>query len=260
MKVLKMSRLSLQSCRLLARKCSRTSYLPHRGIVSSSFRLQQQEKLEGASSSKSDNSESMIKSVEDTHKNINLSSIDQHRQPMAPFMKEMFCGRYEPLVLSYPDVLNNDRYFNLEKRIVGIKESLEERLDLLDLIDEESRISKDLLLTLRSQGFFGLRGPIADGGENFSVTESLRLLEEVAHANLSLSNYVVNNSWLGIPVIERFASDRVKKELMPRLHSGQALVSLCVNDEGAGSDANSTSVIAKYDENDGKNQTKVNAT
>ena len=42
-------------------------------------------------------------------------------------------------------------------------------------------------MALRSYGLFGLRGQISENGENLSVTESLRLLEEVANSDLNLS-------------------------------------------------------------------------
>ena len=39
-----------------------------------------------------------------------LSKLDNDREPIKPVAKEMFCGRVDHKVMTYPDVLRNDRY------------------------------------------------------------------------------------------------------------------------------------------------------
>ena len=53
---------------------------------------------------------SEIEQLEETAEKSKLTSIDEFRVEMAPFLKELFCGRFNTIVLSYPDVLTNDRY------------------------------------------------------------------------------------------------------------------------------------------------------
>ena len=42
-----------------------------------------------------------------------------------------------------------------------------------------------------------------ESGDGYSVTESLRFVEEVANASISLSNIIVNSAWYGAEVIRR---------------------------------------------------------
>ena len=81
-----------------------------------------------------------------------------------------------------------------------------------------------------------------DNGEGYSLTESLRFLEEVANASLGLSNVIANSSWYGAEVLIRHGSPELKKKYLPSLHSGTSICALCVADSEAGSDANSSSV------------------
>ena len=79
---------------------------------------------------------------------------------MAPFLKELFCGKFNSLVLSYPDVLSNDRYFNVENKLLDLRKALEDRKDLINKIQTENHISKDLTMSMRSHGLFAHRGSI----------------------------------------------------------------------------------------------------
>jgi hypothetical protein len=246
-----MARLFLKkSCSsLMHRRCLGQTELLTRSFVTSSNLCRNREKLEDGSSFQT---EKMIQELDEMPTELKLSTIDEYRVPMKPFLKEVFSGRFNSIVLSYPDVLNNDRYFHVEQKVVAIRKVLTDRLDLVQNIDVEKRISKDILLALRSQGIFGHRGRIEEGGGGYCVTESLRMIEEVATANLSLSSVIVNSAWYGCEVIRRYGTEAAQKELLPRLHSGDALAALCVVDSDAGVDAKATSVNASYDPVDGK--------
>ena len=79
---------------------------------------------------------------------------------MPPFLKELYCGKFNSVVLSYPDVLGNDRYFNVENKILDLRKALQDRQDLIENIPKENRISKDLIMSMRSHGLFAHRGSI----------------------------------------------------------------------------------------------------
>ena len=67
---------------------------------------------------------SEIEQLEEVAEKSKLTSIDEFRVEMAPFLKELFCGRFNTIVLSYPDVLTNDRYFNVENKILDLRKAL----------------------------------------------------------------------------------------------------------------------------------------
>ena len=106
------------------------------------------------------------------------------------------------------DVLPNDRYFALEQRCATLQKTMHEKSQLLkDTIENEGRIPKDVLLALRTQGFYGLNGEVEFGGEALSVTETTRLLEELASIDLSLSETVAGPLTLGYSAIQIFGND-----------------------------------------------------
>ena len=105
-------------------------------------------------------------------------------------------------------MLTNDRYFALEKRCVKLHATIAEKLPILEeTIQTEGRIPKDVLLSLRSQGFYGLGASVEHGGEGLTVTETIRLLEELASIDLSLSETVAVPATLGYRAIELFGTD-----------------------------------------------------
>lgn len=73
-------------------------------------------------------------------------------------------------------------------------------------INSEGRIPKDFLLGLRSQGFYGLEAPAELGGEGLTVTETVRLLEELAAVDLSLAETVAVPLTMGYSGIQVFQS------------------------------------------------------
>ncbi len=140
--------------------------------------------------------------------NFHVTDLDAYRRPMAPVAKGIFLGQLNPIIFSYPDVLPNDRYYALDKRCTKLNQSILEKKDLLqETIKSEGRIPKDILLSLRSQGFYGLRSKVEDGGEGLTVTEATRLFEELASIDLSLSETIAVPATLGYRAIELFGSD-----------------------------------------------------
>ena len=169
---------------------------------------------------------------------ISRSYLDEHRRSMKPFMKELFCGRVDPRVFSYPDVINNDAYHDIFQRCGKVRNTLKDKKDLVDSIDSNGKVSKDLLLALRSQGFYGLYVPEKDGGEGLSLTESLCMIEELS-VNLSLSESIVTPLTLGYKALELYGTEQQKSKYLPSLISGQKIGAICISDEACGSDPNS---------------------
>ena len=91
--------------------------------------------------------------------------LDKFRRQMKPVVKELFCGRVDTRIFSYPDVINNEAYDNMFQRCSSVKNILKDKKELLDSIDSDGKVSKDLLFSLRSQGFYGLDIPEDEGGE-----------------------------------------------------------------------------------------------
>jgi len=146
-------------------------------------------------------------------------------------------------------VINNDAYEDMFKRCTKVRDTLKEKINLVENIDSDRKVSKDLLLALRSQGFYALNVAEAEGGEGLSMTESLRLFEELS-VDLSLSENIITPVTLGYKAIQLFGSDRQKSKYLPSLISGQKIGTICISDESCGSDPTSTNVRVAHDTDD----------
>ena len=161
--------------------------------------------------------------------------LNDHRREMKPVIKELFCGRADTRVFSYPDVLNNDAYHDMFKRCSKVQEILKEKKNLVDSIDSDGKVSKDLLLSLRSQGYYALNIPENEGGEGLSMTETLRLIEELS-VDLSLSETIITPITVGYKALQLHGSESLKSKYLPSLISGQKIGALCISDENCGTD------------------------
>ena len=187
---------------------------------------------------------SQIDNLEEMADAVTLADLDQFREPMDPFMKEMFAGKFNKIVFSYPNVLTNDRYHNLENKVIEMRKTFLDNKDLIDRIGIDNRISKNIQLSLRSQGLFGLRGLPNHGGEGYGMTESLRLMEEVAYHDLNLSNVIANSSWFAGEAILSCENEPLKEKYLPGIYGGLSMCSMCVKDENSGSSPRNTNVRA----------------
>ena len=137
-------------------------------------------------------------------------------------------------------MINNDAYHDIFAKCAKVKDTLEEKKELIDSIDQNGKVSKDLLYALRSQGFYGLNVPEKDGGEGLSMTETLSMIEELS-VNLSLSESIVTPLTLGYKAIQLFGTEEQKTKYLPEMISGHKIGAICISDETCGSDPCSVS-------------------
>jgi alkylation response protein AidB-like acyl-CoA dehydrogenase len=126
-----------------------------------------------------------------------------------------------------------------------------EQRDLLDLVrawarnevapraaeyERAQRFPRDLFAALGRMDVAGL--PLAPeyGGGGQPAVVTLRVIEEIARAFLALG-MGLSVHWLASWAIERHASDEVRKEVVPRLASGEWLAAYSLSEPGSGSDA-----------------------
>merc|ERR1719445_1448057 len=111
-----------------------------------------------------------------------------------PFVKDLFCGKFNKSMLSYAEVLNYERHRILENKIERISTYLSERKT--GILNTDSQICPELLVWCRSEGLHGLMGPQATGGKDLLVTEVARIYEELGR-ELSLSEFLYCSDILG---------------------------------------------------------------
>jgi alkylation response protein AidB-like acyl-CoA dehydrogenase len=103
-------------------------------------------------------------------------------------------------------------------------------------IDETAEFPWDVKEVLAANGLLGLHVPEEYGGSGADTLTFCLLVEEVARVCAS-SSVIPLVQKLGSMPITMGASDAQKKEWFPPIASGEDLVSYCLSEPGAGSDA-----------------------
>ena len=105
---------------------------------------------------------------------------------------------------------------------------------------------------LRKAGALGMGGIYIDeevGGSGLTRLDAVRIFEELAKGCPTISAYIsIHNmaTWM----IDKFASDELRHEWVPKLASMELLASYCLTEPGAGSDAAALSTKAVRDGDD----------
>jgi alkylation response protein AidB-like acyl-CoA dehydrogenase len=148
--------------------------------------------------------------------------------------------------------------------VSSVVELEQEQRDLLDVVrayarnevapaadgyEREARYPRELFEGLAAMDLLGL--PVAEeyGGSAQPSTVVLRVLEELSRAFLTVGlGLSVHN--LSTWAIEHFASDEVRKEVVPRLAAGEWLGAYSLSEPGSGSDASALTTRARRDGGD----------
>ena len=115
--------------------------------------------------------------------------------------------------------------------------------------DEKKHFPVDVIREAASLGFAGLYVNEDVGGSALSRFDAVLVFEQLSQGCISTAAYIsIHNmcSWM----IDRFASDEMRKEWLPQLTSMELLSSYCLTEPGAGSDAASLKTRAVKDGDD----------
>ena len=164
-----------------------------------------------------------------------------------PFVKDLFCGKFNKSMLSYAEVLNYERHRILENKIERISTYLSERKT--GILNTDGQICPELLVWCRSEGLHGLVGPQVTGGKDLLVTEVARIYEELGR-ELSLSEFLYCSDILGYRAVLEHGSARQHEQHLESLSEGSSMATLCVHEEDAGSDLSRIRMMAKYNPDD----------
>jgi acyl-CoA synthetase (AMP-forming)/AMP-acid ligase II/alkylation response protein AidB-like acyl-CoA dehydrogenase/acyl carrier protein len=103
------------------------------------------------------------------------------------------------------------------------------------LIDERRCIPPHIVLNLGNHGVLGMQIPPQYGGLGLNNRDAMRVVEQLAAIDLTLATFVVNNDFLGIRPILRYATPAMQEELLPLLASGRELAAFALTEPTAGS-------------------------
>lgn len=107
------------------------------------------------------------------------------------------------------------------------------RLDMNEM-NESGVIPASLVLDFGNKGLFGLRMPSSYGGTPLAMGETMRLLEQLAAIDLTISAFVVVHHTSSFPILNS-GSVALRERYIPLLASGRMLASFALTEPGAGS-------------------------
>jgi len=155
-----------------------------------------------------------------------------------PFVKDIFCGRFNKSVMSYAEVLSYERHRALDCQLEEVRRYWEGR---------QEAVLPRLPEWLHQAGLAGLTGPGGPaGGKDLLHTEAARLYEEVGREPAA-SDSLYCSEFLGCQAVMQFGSERQKQRYLQPLLSGELLATLAVQEAAAGSDASGIETEAAYD-------------
>ena len=109
--------------------------------------------------------------------------------------------------------------------------------------DAEHVFPKDLLVEAGAMGFLGLYAPSDAGGSELGRLESTLVIEELAAGCTSTAAFISIHN-MAFNMLARYGTEALKSEWCETLATGRKLVSYCLTEPGAGSDAASLATRA----------------
>jgi alkylation response protein AidB-like acyl-CoA dehydrogenase len=110
--------------------------------------------------------------------------------------------------------------------------------------DREEHFRMDIFNELGSLGFCGMTLPENYGGAGLQYTDLTVALSEIAKSSVSYA-VTISVSTMVQGIINEFASEKLKTELLPALTSGREIGAFCLSESSSGSDAAGLKTTAK---------------
>lgn len=165
-----------------------------------------------------------------------------------PFAKNLFLGRFDKAVLTYPELLKEELE-DLNQMVQPIEKFFNEGLDSTS-IDVNAKISDETLQQLKDLGLFGQQIPEEYGGLGLNATKYARLAEITA-LDGSIAVTLAAHQAIGLKGILIAGNEAQKQKYLPKLATGEHVAAFCLTEPSSGSDAASIQTRATLSE-DGK--------
>lgn len=138
--------------------------------------------------------------------------------------------------------------FNLLKATVQ-RFVLERLMPAEDHVEEHDDIPQDIVDDMKELGLFGLSIPEEYGGIGLNMSQECQVAYELGRTALAFRSVVGTNIGIGSQGILMDGTKEQKEEYLPRIASGDLIVSFALTEPDAGSDAASLKTRAMADGN-----------
>lgn len=196
-------------------KCIRVQLLPQLTYQSTAHEIQPLNK------STNEEYEKQLKRFE-TITNV-TKRIRKKKPNRPPFTKNLFLGKFDKEVLTYPQ-LEMDDYKVLEKDSFALKTVLQQS----HMVKCKSLSDKNFRQNLSDYKAIGLQASQLLNARACNVSESFNFLEVLCEHNLAQS--LMTHEQLAVQLLVTFADDNLKKKYLPNIIGGESVVALCLNE------------------------------
>ena len=106
-----------------------------------------------------------------------------------------------------------------------------------NLVEERDEVPADIVDDMKTMGLFGLSIPEEYGGIGLSMSQECRAAFEIGHTALAFRSVFGTNVGIGSQGILMDGTEAQKREFLPRVASGELIMSFALTEPDAGSDS-----------------------
>lgn len=136
-----------------------------------------------------------------------------------PFIKNVFLGKFDEEILTYPEALNKERVDKLEQDLRPIQFYFD---------NSEDATKKEFWESAKQMQLFGMEAPQLSNGRELNLTESLRFTEIIAQKSNDIQ--LLSNEQ-AVKVLLQFGNDRQINKYLQDVTAGRITMAWCVNEE-----------------------------
>lgn len=119
-----------------------------------------------------------------------------------------------------------------------------------DRVEEDDEVPDDIVEEMKAIGIFGLSIPQEFGGAGLSMSQECEIILEMGQTALAFRSLAGTNIGIGSQGILMDGTDEQKSEYLPRIASGELIISFALTEPNAGSDAASIKTRGERDGDD----------
>lgn len=106
-----------------------------------------------------------------------------------------------------------------------------------DAVEEHDEVPADIVEDMKEMGLFGLSIPEEYGGIGLSMSQECRVAYEIGHTSLAFRSVFGTNVGIGSQGILMDGTEAQKREILPRVATGELIMSFALTEPDAGSDS-----------------------